>query len=150
MSNSRFMLSTSFINTLLNNNFGIPSFDFPTSDIYVGLGIEFDADTFTFTKEPVSKYFTILENPVKFSNPLNGVIRNLEALEWQKAKVNWTNSGETIKYIGLYYRYLKSEYDESYKYELIAVLPLIPEETVKMGEKMSLNANAIQLRFANR
>ena len=57
MSNSRFMLSTSFINTLLNNNFGIPSFDFPTSDIYVGLGIEFDADTFTFTKD---RYLNIL------------------------------------------------------------------------------------------
>ena len=42
MSNTRFMLNPDFVNTLLDNNFGNPTFDFPTSDVYVGLGIEFD------------------------------------------------------------------------------------------------------------
>lgn len=150
MSNLRFMLNPDFINTLLDNNFGIPSFDFPTTDVYVGLGIEFDPEAFVFIKEPVSKGFTILEKPVKFGNPLNGVIRNIDALEWPKAKEDWTKGNETIKYLGLYYRYEKSEYDTEYKHKLIAVLPLQPDETVKYGEKMSLNTNMIQLRLANR
>ena len=124
------MINPDFANILLDNNFGIPSFDFPTTNVYAGLGIDFNEELFVFTKEPVSKGFTILEKPVKFGEPLNGIIR--------------------INYLGLYYRYEKSEYDEEYKYKLIIVLPLQPAETVKFGEKMSLNTNMIQLRLANR
>ena len=147
---TRFMINPDFVNMILENNFGQPTFDFPTADVYVGLGIEFDPESFTFTKEPVSKYFTILEKPVKFGDPLNGIIRNLDGIDWPKAKEDWTIGTDTIKYLGLYYRYEKSDYDTSYKYKLIIVLPLLPEETVKYGEKMSLNPNTIQLRFANR
>lgn len=150
MSNLRFMLNPDFLNTLLDNNFGVPSFDFPNTDVYVGLGIDFDEESFSFTKEPVSKGFTILDKPVKFGDPLNGIIRNIDALEWPKAKEDWTTGNDIIKYLGLYYRYEKSEYDTEYKYKLIAVLPLQPAETVKYGEKMSLNTNMIQLRLANR
>lgn len=150
MSNLRFMLNPDFINTLLDNNFSVPSFDFPNTDVYVGLGIDFDEESFSFTKEPVSKGFTILDKPIKFGDPLNGIIRNIDALEWSKAKEDWTTGNDTIKYLGLYYRYEKSEYDTEYKYKLIAVLPLQPAETVKYGEKMSLNTNMIQLRLANR
>lgn len=150
MTNLRFMLNPSFVNTLLDNNFGTPSFNFPTSNVYPGLGIEFDEESFSFTKEPVSKGFTILEKPIKFGDPLNGVIRNIDALEWPKAKEDWTKADETIKYLGLYYRYEKEELDTEYKYELIAVLPLQPDETVLYGERMSLNTNMIQLRLANR
>ena len=49
-----------------------------------------------------------------------------------------------------YYKSRIFEYDTEYKYKLIAVLPLQPVETVKYGEKMSLNTNMIQLRLANR
>ena len=150
MANTRFMVNPYFFNMMLENNFGIPRFDFPTADVYIGLGIEFNEEMFTFTKEPVAKNFTILEKPVKFGDPLNGIIRNIDAIEWPKAKEDWTKNGETIKYVGLYYRYEKSEYDTEYKYKLIVVLPLQPEETVLFGERMSLNANTIQLRLANR
>ena len=51
MSNLRFMLNPDFLNTLLDNNFGVPSFDFPSTDVYVGLGIDFDEESFSFTKE---------------------------------------------------------------------------------------------------
>jgi len=150
MANLRFMLNPDFVNTLLENNFGIPNFDFPTADMYVGLGIEFDPESFSFTKEPISKGFTILEKPVKFGDPLNGIIRNLDGIEWPKAKEDWTKGDDTIKYLGLYYRYEKSPYDMNHKYKLMVVLPLQPEETVKFGERMSLNPNTIQLRLANR
>lgn len=150
MITSRFMINPDFANTLLDNSFGMPSFNFPNTDIYVGLGIDFNEETFTFTKEPVSKGFTILEKPVKFGDPLNGIIRNIDALDWPKAKEDWTTGNDMINYLGLYYRYEKGEYDTEYKYKLIIVLPLQPAETVKFGEKMSLNTNMIQLRLANR
>lgn len=150
MITSRFMINPDFANILLDNNFGIPSFDFPTTNVYAGLGIDFNEELFVFTKEPVSKGFTILEKPVKFGEPLNGIIRNIDSLDWPKAKEDWTTGTDTINYLGLYYRYEKSEYDEEYKYKLIIVLPLQPAETVKFGEKMSLNTNMIQLRLANR
>ena len=38
----------------------------------------------------------------------------------------------------------------TYDYELIAVLPLVPAETVLVGEKMVLNPNSIQLKLSNR
>lgn len=150
MITSRFMINPDFVNNILDNNFGIPSFDFPNTDIYAGLGIDFNEELFVFTKEPVSKGFTILEKPVKFGDPLNGIIRNIDSLDWPKAKEDWTTGTDTINYLGLYYRYEKNEYDEEYKYKLIIVLPLQPAETVKFGEKMSLNTNMIQLRLANR
>ena len=43
MSTERFMLSPKFINTILNNEFGTPDPMYFNSDIYVGLGIEFDS-----------------------------------------------------------------------------------------------------------
>lgn len=150
MANLRFMLNPEFINVILDDNFGIPSFDFPNTDVYAGLGIDFDEANFVFTKEPVKPGFTILDTPVKFSNPVNGIIRNLDALIWPKAKENWTNGTDKINYLGLYYRYDKDPYDVDYKYKLIVVLPLVPAETVLINEKMTLNANSIQLRLSNR
>jgi len=150
MANTRFMVNPDFVNMLLENNFGIPTFDFPTSDMYIGLGITFDEATFSFTDEPIKKGFTILEKPVNFGDPLNGIIRNLDAIDWPKATEDWTKNGNTIKYLGLYYRYDKSPYDMEYKYKLMIVIPLQPAETVLQGERMSLNANTIQLRLANR
>lgn len=165
---TRFMLSPNFIDTILDNSFGIPSRNFQSTEIYVGLGIEFDEEKFEFTKEPVSKGYTIVSNPVAFNEPVNGVLRNAEAIEWDKATQDWTIGDEKIKYIGLYYRlynenssgasgsYIETEetsLDDTapeYNYELLAVLPLVPSETVLMNEKMVLNANAIQIRLANR
>ena len=140
MSNEvRFMLSPKFINTVLDNNFGMPTLNYTDTSIYVGLGIEFDERTFSFVKEPVSKWFTVNKNPVEFSTPTDGIIRNVKAIEWPKAKVNWTENGETIKYLGLYYKYQTDDLDKTDQYELIAVMPLIPEEEVKANEKLVLN-----------
>ena len=150
MSDLRFMLSEKFINTVLDDNFGMPDQSYTNTSIYVGLGIEFDENTFSFTKEPVSKWFTINPVPVQFGEPINGVIRNEIGIEWEKAKVDWTKPGETIKWIGLYYKYQTDDLDKTPQYELIAVLPLIPEETVKMNERISLNPNSIQLKLSNR
>lgn len=164
MTNTRFMLSPKFINNILDNCFGIPNENYPYTNIYVGLGIEFDAETFSFVKEPVSKFFTITEEAVEFSEPVNGIIRNKNAIEWNKATENWTNGDEKIKYIGLYYRLdaeesesniiIKDDLDDdtipNYNYELIGVLPLIPEETVLINERMVLNPNTIQIKLSNR
>ena len=150
MSEVRFMLSPKFIETVLDNSFGIPNESYQDTSIYVGLGIEFDEETFSFSKEPVFKGFTINPVPVKFGEPINGVIRNEIGIEWDKAKVDWTKGSDTIKWIGLYYKYLTDDLDPTPQYELIAVLPLIPAETVKMNEKISLNPNSIQLKLANR
>lgn len=150
MSEIRFMLSPKFIETVLDNSFGIPNESYQDTAIYVGLGIEFDEETFSFSKEPVSKGFTINPVPVQFGEPINGVIRNEIGIEWDKAKVDWTKGSDTIKWIGLYYKYLIDDLDPTPQYELIAVLPLIPAETVKMNERISLNPNSIQLKLANR
>lgn len=153
MSNSyTFKLSPKFIETVLANNFGIPNTNYTDTTIYVGLGIEFDESTFTFSKEPVSKWYTINPKPCKFSDPVNGIIRNASAIEWDKAKVNWTNGSDKINYIGLYYRKETNNLVNTitYDYELIAVLPLVPAETVLVGEKMVLNPNSIQLKLSNR
>lgn len=160
----RFMLSPKFINTVLDNSFGIPNENYQSTNIYVGLGIEFDEDNFSFSKEPVSKGFTILSEPVEFNEPLNGIVRNANAISWNKALEDWTAGSEQIKYIGLYYRlYNEESFSDSniqtdnipeeepkYDYELIAVLPLAPAETVLMNERMVLNANAIQIKLSNR
>lgn len=147
-----FELSPSFVNRILNNEFGMVDLAYDSYSVYAGLGIEFDEDTFTFSKEPVSKGFTILENPVLFDDPINGIIRNSSALEWPKATVDWTSGSDTIKYIGLYYRKENINFaiNNEYDYELVAVLPLLPEETVKKGEKVTLNANAIEIKLSNR
>ena len=150
MSDLRFMLSPKFINTVLNNNFGIADETYTDTSIYVGLGIDFDEESFSFSKEPVKKWFTINETPIQFGEPINGVIRNELAIEWDKAKVDWTKNSDTIKWIGLYYKYQIDDLDKEPKYELIAVLPLIPAETVKTGERIVLNPNSIQLKLSNR
>lgn len=163
----RFELSPKLIDTILDNSFGMPNDNYKSSEIYVGLGIEFDRENFVFSKEPVATGFTILEEPVEFSEPINGIIRNKNAISWSKATEDWTTGTDQIKYIGLYYRLYDEESDSEsesrvqsdvsnedqepkYNYELIAVLPLAPAETVLMNEKMVLNANAIQLRLNNR
>lgn len=148
----KFQLSPSFLNRILNNEFGTPDLAYDDYGVYVGLGIDFNEDLFAFTKEPVSKGFTILPEPVLFSEPINGILRNASALEWPKATVDWTSGSETIKYIGLYYRKENINFaiNKEYDYELIGVLPLLPEETVKRGEKVTLNANAIELKLSNR
>ena len=167
----RFELSPKFINTVLDNSFGIPTLNYQDTKMYVGLGIEFDNENFVFSKEPVSKWYTVLSEPVMFSEPINGIIRNTNALSWNKAQEDWTEQGEQIQYIGLYYRFyndesgasgesentsaIKSDIEteeplQNYEYELIAVLPLTPAETVLKGERMVLNANSIQLKLSNR
>ena len=173
MSTERFMLSPKFINTILNNEFGTPNPTYFDSDIYVGLGIEFDSVNFIFTKEPVSRFFTVTKEPVPFSEPVNGIIRNASGIEWPKAEEDWTADGEYIKYIGLYYKINNDESEEESgeesgknypiindnledideqqsEYELIAVLPLFPQETVKIGERMTLNPNSILIKLMNR
>lgn len=147
-----FELSPSFINRILNNEFGTPDLAYADYSIYVGLGIEFDEDSFSFSKEPVSKGFTILENPVIFDEPINGILRNSSALEWPKAMIDWTSGSDTIKYIGLHYRKENINFaiNNKYDYELVAVLPLLPEETVRKGEKVTVNSNAIEIKLSNR
>ena len=135
MSDLRFMLSNKFMDLILDNTFGISSEQYLDTSIYVGLGIEFDEESFSFIKEPVSKGFTINKTPVEFGDPINGIIRNKYAIEWEKAKVDWTKNSDTIKWIGLYYQYQTDDIDKTPQYELIAVLPLIPAETVKKNKK---------------
>lgn len=142
-----FKLSPKLVEMMLENSFSISNDLYTDTTIYVGLGIDFDEETFSFSKEPVSKGFTINKNPCFFSEPVNGIIRNSSAIEWEKAKVDWTKNGDTIKYIGLYYKRIENDIP---KYELICVLPLIPEETVNVGEKMVLNPNSIQIKLSNR
>lgn len=167
MDSTRFMLSPKLINTILDNCFGMRNETYYDTSIYVGLGIEFDETSFTFIKEPVSKFFTVTKEPINFSEPVNGIIRNLDSIEWEKAKENWTTGEEKIKYIGLYYKLSTEEsgeesnglpidfeesgsYVEAENYELIAVLPLFPEETVLLGERMTLNPNSIMIKLDNR
>lgn len=148
----RFTLSNEFLNIILANNFGIPSAKYQDTKIYLGLGIEFDENQFRFTKEPVSEGFTILPEPVEFNEPVNGIIRNKNAVSWPKAEQDWTTGGDKIKYLGLYYK-INDETElipDSNKYELIGVLPLAPAETVKVNERMVLNANTIQIKLSNR
>jgi hypothetical protein len=164
-----FKMSPYLINMILNDNFGNPDDTLDNTKIYVGLGIEFDEQKFAFSKEPVAPGFTILNTPVVFDTPVNGILRNKEALEWPIAEADWTNGNETIKYLGLYYNLGNCSEDAesgsgvesgittiaefsgtSENYRLIAVLPLAPAETVLMGERMVLNANSILIRLANR
>lgn len=147
-----FELSEKFLNRILNNEFGVPDLAYEDYAIYVGLGIDFNEELFCFTKEPVSRGFSILEAPVDFNEPINGIIRNSSALVWPKATVDWTSGDEKIKYVGLYYRKENVNFaiNKQYDYELIAVLPLLPEETVKKGERVTLNANAIEIKLSNR
>lgn len=152
MSDFNFKLSPNFVNTVLDNFFGIPRSNFLDTKVYVGLGIEFDEANFCFTKEPVSKGFTINENPCEFNEPINGILRNKKAINWDKATEDWTSGDDKIRFIGLYYRKDSDgfEYDDKFEYELIAVLRLIPEEVVLKGETMVLNPNSIQIRLCNR
>ena len=82
----RFTLSNEFLNVILANNFGIPSAKYQDTKIYLGLGIDFDETQFVFTKEPVSKGFTILPQSIEFNEPVNGIIRNKNAVSWPKAE----------------------------------------------------------------
>ena len=152
MTVTQFTLSKSFLNAILANSFGIPTAEYQDNKIYFGLGIEFDEDSFTFTKEPVSKGFTILPDPIEFNEPLNGIIRNKTAVSWPKADQDWTKGSEQIKYLGLYYKRAPEspEISTSNEYILIGVLPLTPPETVKANERMVLNANTVQIKLSNR
>jgi len=150
----RFTLSDDFLNTILANNFGIPTSKYADTKVYFGLGIEFDEKTFKFTKEPVSPGFTILPDPIEFNEPVNGIVRNKTAVSWPKAEQDWTTGTDKIQYLGLYYKIndeSASEDDSNkYHYELIGVLPLAPAETVKINERMILNANTVQIKLSNR
>ena len=154
MTVTRFTLSKDFLNTILANNFGIPTARYVDTKIYFGLGIEFDEEVFEFTKEPVSKGFTILPDPVEFNEPVNGIVRNKNAVSWPKATQDWTTGSDKIQYLGLYYKINEESDSESdsnkYHYELIGILPLAPAETVKVNERMVLNANTVQIKLSNR
>lgn len=145
----RFMISPKLVNTILDNNFGSPTEEYLKTDIYVGLGIEFDEENFEFTKEPVSKGFTILPDPILFETPTYGYIRNIEGIEWPRAKQAWSTSTDPIRYIGLYYKTSEESAQEP-EYELMVVLPLIPEEVVNISERVVLNPNSIQIKLSNR
>ena len=140
------------VNAILSNSFGIPDARYSSNKIYLGLGIEFDSNTFMFTKEPVSQGYTILPTPIEFNEPLNGIIRNKTAVSWPKAEQDWTTGSEQIKYLGLYYKLEEESGEEntSNNYILIGVLPLTPPETVKTNERMILNAGTIQIKLSNR
>ena len=144
----KFKMSPDVLNNILDNNFGTPSQTFINTTVYVGLGIDFDEETFTFTDEPVSRGYTINTTPVIFTSPSNGTIRNSNAIEWSKAKEDWTKDGQKINYIGLYYKL--SDDGVNPVYQLMGVLPLTPAETIKKGEKMVLNANSIQIQLNNK
>lgn len=152
MSQCSFKISTKFVNTILDNYFGIPNTNYLDTKVYVGLGIEFDEETFSFSKEPVSKGFTITSTPCEFNEPVNGILRNKNAIVWPKATEDWTKGSDAIKYIGLYYRRESDSFQQTeiYDYELIMVLPLAPSETVVEDEQMVLNPNAIQIKLSNR
>ena len=153
MSNiTRFMLAPDFVAMILNNSFGVPDEDYTDTHMYPGLGIEFDEDNFVFTKEPVRKGYTILNSPIEFHDPINGVLRNSNSVQWEKAKENWTTGTDKIKYIGLYYRRQNPAFlqEIKYEYKLMVVLPLMPAETVLNGERMVINQNSIQIKLANR
>lgn len=144
----KFVMSPIVLDDILNNNFGTPSQTFADTTIYVGLGISFDKESFSFVEEPVSHGYTINETPVQFTQPSNGTVRNINAIEWAKAKEDWTVGNKKINYIGLYYKIVEEGFDP--RYQLIGVLPLTPSETVKKGEKMVLNANSIQIQLNNK
>lgn len=155
-----FKISPYLLNMILNDNFGNPDDTFLITKMYIGLGIDFDEKLFEFTKEPVSKGFTILPNPINFTEPVNGIIRNKEAIEWPMAAEDWTLDEDKINYIGLYYNLNSEEsgsgssYDiigsSENNYKLVVVLPLAPSETVLTGERMVLNTNSIVIKLANR
>lgn len=145
---TKFKMSPDVLNNILDNNFGTPSQTFINTTIYVGLGIDFDEETFMFTDEPVSRGYTINTIPVTFTSPSNGTIRNSNAIEWPKAKEDWTIGDQKINYIGLYYKL--SDDGVNPVYQLMGVLPLTPVETIKKGEKMVLNANSIQIQLNNK
>ena len=144
----KFVMSKDVLNNMLDNCFGTPSLTFTDTTIYVGLGIDFDEQTFTFTDEPVAMGYTINPTPVVFTAQSNATIRNSNAIEWAKAKEDWTKDGQTINYIGLYYKL--SDDGVNPVYQLMGVLPLTPAETIKKGEKMVLNANSIQIQLNNK
>ena len=83
------------------------------------------------------------------------VIYNKNAIEWPKAKEDWTKGSDEIRYIGLYSKVNtpdESSESESQKseYFLMGVLPLAPSETVLINEQMVLNANSIVIKLSNR
>ena len=143
-----------FVNTVSHYKSFFQQNHFADTKIYFGLGIEFDEEAFEFTKEPVSKGFTILPDPVEFNEPVNGIVRNKNAVSWPKATQDWTTGSDKIQYLGLYYKINEESTLESdsnkYHYELIGVLPLAPAETVKVNERMVLNANTVQIKLSNR
>ena len=149
MSIERFMLSSKFINTILNNEFGTPDSMYFNSDIYVGLGIEFDSVNFIFTKEPVSRFFTVTKEPVPFSEPVNGIIRNASGIEWPKAEEDWTGANEKIERIGIFDTL---DYEDSETKELIkplVVLRLATPGSVLRGESVMFAANSIELSLTD-
>lgn len=155
-----FKMSPYLLNMILNDNFGNPDDTMLSTDLYIGLGIDFDEENFKFSKEPVNEGFTILPTPIAFEDTDNGILRNVEAIEWQKATTDWTTGSDTINYIGLYYNLNNQEEsgsgaeinnaESTPNYKLVMVLPLAPSETVLTGERMVLNANSILIKLANR
>ena len=103
--------------TILDNYFGIPNTNYLDTKVYVGLGIEFDEETFSFSKEPVSKGFTITSTPCEFNEPVNGILRNKNAIVWPKATEDWTKGSDAIKYIGLYYRKESDSFQQTEIYD---------------------------------
>ena len=148
----KLIVSQKFLDMILNDYFGTPSNLISDTKVYAGLGLDFDAHAFKLD-EPVSPGFTILKEPIAFSQPLEGVIRNKNALSWPKAEKDWTVGNQTIKYVGLYYKKdILSEADEviNSEYILFAVLELFPNETILTGDTLVLNTNSIQIEITNK
>lgn len=149
-----FGLQLDFINRLMRENF--------TNDkeLYLGLGLSQVGAQATMSdfNEPDDLYGDetgYARSRIIFGNPVNGICRNENEIVFPTAEEDWTRDGTTITAVGIFKRYPASETPESGAqtqdtWELLCVLPFVPQETVLKGETAILNPNAIRLQITNK
>ena len=144
-------LQTDFMNTLLNQYFGLSTPNTEMIEIYVGLGLEQEGSNVNiesfdevFAGRPLAGYERAR---VVFGKPVNGMISNINEVVFAGAAEAWTST-KPVAMIGLF-NTMDYEDSEAKLIKPLIVLALPRSVTVDKGEVVMMAPNAINLNLSD-
>jgi len=142
-------IQETFMNEVLNNYFSGRS----NYGIYIGLGLSNEggnANMDDFIEPDSAAGYS--KQPFVCTQAAGGVAYNANEIVFNTATSDWTTNGRVIDKVGIFNKVItsNSQGEQVENYVLWCVLPLMPSETVIMGDTVIINTNAIRLQLTNK
>ena len=142
-------IQETFMNEVLNNYFSGRS----NYGIYIGLGLSNEggnANMDDFIEPDSAAGYS--KQPFVCTQAVGGVAYNANEIVFNTATSDWTTNGRVIDKVGIFNKVItsNSQGEQVESYILWCVLPLMPSETVIIGDTVIINTNAIRLQLTNK